>query len=105
LDAPVNAFFASFPAGAVKAGDVKSNDDNNDDVTVVAVVPVGQKGRPIGMIHEKVDFWEEHFCPDAYVRGVLDHSFNAPINWEKILEAYGVKQGLMRTAGACSGEL
>jgi hypothetical protein len=86
LDAPVDPFFASFQAGAIKAGNGRSYDD--DDITAVAVEPVEQKGRPIGMIHERVDFWVEHFCPDAYVRGVLDHGYKAPINWEKIPEAY-----------------
>jgi hypothetical protein len=35
-----------------------------------------------------VDFWVEHFCPDAYVRGILDHGFEVPVDWEKIPEAY-----------------
>jgi hypothetical protein len=30
----------------------------------------------------------EHLCPDAYVRGDLDHGNKAPIYWEKIPEAY-----------------
>jgi uncharacterized protein YeaO (DUF488 family) len=87
LDAPVNTFFASFPSGVVKTGDAKSDDDG-DDVTTVAVEPVGQKGRPVGRIKERLDFWVEHFCPDANVRGVLDHGYKAPIDWEKIPEAY-----------------
>jgi hypothetical protein len=49
---------------------------------------MGQRGRPIGKIHERVDFWVEHFCPDAYVRGILDHGFKVPVDWEKIPEAY-----------------
>jgi hypothetical protein len=35
-----------------------------------------------------VDFWVEHFCPDAYVRGILDHGFEVPVDWEKIPKAY-----------------
>jgi hypothetical protein len=42
----------------------------------------------VGLIHKRVDFWVEHFCPDAYVRGILDHGYKAPINWEKIPEVY-----------------
>jgi hypothetical protein len=30
----------------------------------------------------------EHFCPDPYVRGILDHGFKVPVDWEKILESY-----------------
>jgi hypothetical protein len=63
LDAPVNAFFASFPLGVVKTGNV-------------------------GRIHEKVDFWVEHFCPDAYVLGILVHGYKVPVNWEQFPEAY-----------------
>jgi hypothetical protein len=49
---------------------------------------MGQKGRPVGKIHEIVDFWVEHFCPDAYVWGIFDHGHKGPVNWEKIPEAY-----------------
>jgi hypothetical protein len=70
LDAPVDAFFASFPAGISKAGDAMSDvddEDDNDGAIVVAAEPVGQRGRPVGMIHERVGFWVKHFCPEAYV--------------------------------------
>jgi hypothetical protein len=30
----------------------------------------------------------EHFCPDAYVRGILDEGYRVPVDWEKIPEAY-----------------
>jgi hypothetical protein len=30
----------------------------------------------------------EHFCPDAYVRGILDDGYRVPVDWEKIPEAY-----------------
>jgi hypothetical protein len=85
LDAPVDAYFAFFPSGIVETGNAKSD---NDDVTAVAVEPMGQKGRPVGKIHEIVDFWVEHFCPDAYVWGIFDHGHKGPVNWEKIPEAY-----------------
>jgi hypothetical protein len=49
---------------------------------------VGQREQPLGKIHERVDFWVEHFCPDAYVRGILDHGFEVSVDWEKIPEAY-----------------
>jgi hypothetical protein len=42
----------------------------------------------VGLIHKRVDYWIEHFCPDAYVRGILEHGYKAPINWEKIPEVY-----------------
>jgi hypothetical protein len=54
----------------------------------VAAEPVGQRGWPVGKIHERVGFWVEHFCPDAYVRGILDPGFKVPVDWEKIPEAY-----------------
>jgi hypothetical protein len=45
LDAPVEAFFASFPAVVSEAGNSKSdNDDDNDNAIAVAVEPAGQKG-------------------------------------------------------------
>jgi hypothetical protein len=53
-----------------------------------AAEPMGQKGQPIVKIHKRVDFWVEHFCSDAYVRGILDHGFKVPVDWEKIPEAY-----------------
>jgi hypothetical protein len=55
LDAPVDAFFASFPVGISEADDAMS---------------------------------DVHFCPEAYVRGILDHSFKVLVDWEKIPEAY-----------------
>jgi hypothetical protein len=69
LDAPVDAFFASFPARFSEAGDAMSDidDDDDDDAIAAAAEPVGQRGRPVGKIHERVGFWVEHFCPDAYV--------------------------------------
>jgi hypothetical protein len=89
LNAPVDAFFASFPAGVSKAGDAKSDYDDDDDAAItVEVNPAGQKGQPVGRIHEIVDFWVEHFCPDNYVRDILDHGYKALVDWEKIPEAY-----------------
>jgi hypothetical protein len=89
LDGPVDAFFASFPAGVCEAGDAMSDiDDDDNNAVAVAAVPVGQRGRPIGRIHERVNFWVQHFCPDAYVRGILDHGYKVPVDWEKIPEAY-----------------
>jgi hypothetical protein len=49
---------------------------------------VGQRGQSVGRIHERADFRVEHFCPDAYVRGILDEGYRVPVNWEKIPEAY-----------------
>jgi hypothetical protein len=84
LDAPVDAHFASF--GVSEAGDAISNvDDNDDNAIAVAAEPVGQRGRPVGKIHERVGFWVEHFCPDAYVPGILEHGFEVPVD----CEAYG----------------
>jgi hypothetical protein len=48
---------------------------------------VGQRGRLVGKIHERVGFWVEHFCLDVYVPGILDHGFMVPVDWKKI-EAY-----------------
>jgi hypothetical protein len=55
LDAPVNAFFASFPSGVVKTGNAVSDegDDGNADAIAVAVEPAGQKGRPTDRIHKR----------------------------------------------------
>jgi hypothetical protein len=83
----LDAHFASFPAGVSKAGNT-SSDVDNEHIGAVAAEPMGQRGRTIGKIHERVDFWVEHFCPDAYVRGILDHSFKVHVDWEKIPEAY-----------------
>jgi hypothetical protein len=30
----------------------------------------------------------KHFCPDAYVLGILDDGSRVPVDWEKIPEAY-----------------
>jgi hypothetical protein len=89
LEAPVDAFFASFLAGVCEAGDAMSDvDDDNDAAIAVAAEPVGQRGGPVGRIYERADFWVEHFCPDAYVRGILDDGYRVPVDWEKIPEAY-----------------
>jgi hypothetical protein len=69
LDAPVDAFSASFLVGVCEAGDAMSDidDDDDDDAIAVAAEPVGQRGRPVGRCHQRVYFWVEHFCPVAYV--------------------------------------
>jgi hypothetical protein len=41
MDAPVDAFFASFPAGVCEAGDAMSDIDYNDNAIAVAAEPVG----------------------------------------------------------------
>jgi hypothetical protein len=86
LDAPINAHFASFPAEVVKAGDASSGAD--EDIEYVEAKLVGQRGRPVGHINERVDFWVEHFHPDPYVRGILDQGFKVPVDWDKIPESY-----------------
>jgi hypothetical protein len=88
LDAPVDTFFASFPAGVCEAGDAMSDVDDNDDDISAAAQLVGQRGQPVGRIHERADFWVEHFCPDAYVRGILNDGYRVPVDWEKTPEAY-----------------
>jgi hypothetical protein len=76
LDAPVDAFCASFPAGVCEAGDTISDVDGIDNGAIsVAAEPVEQRGRPVGRIHERADFWVEHFCPDSYIRGILDDGY------------------------------
>jgi hypothetical protein len=35
----------------------------------------------VGHVHERVDFWVEHFHPDPYVRGILDQGFKVPVDW------------------------
>jgi hypothetical protein len=86
LDAPVDAHFALFPAGVSQAGNASS--EVNEDIGYMATELVGQRGQPVGPIHKRVDFWVEHFCPDPYVRGILDHRFKVPVDWEKIPESY-----------------
>jgi hypothetical protein len=63
------------------------DDDDDNGAIAVAAEPVGQRGQPVGKIHERVGFWVENFCPDAYVQGILDHDFKVPVDWEKIPEA------------------
>jgi hypothetical protein len=86
LDAPINAHFAWFPAGVVKAGDALSGAD--EDIEYVETKLVGQRGRPVGHIQERADFWVEHLHPDPYVRGILDQGFKVPVDWDKIPESY-----------------
>jgi hypothetical protein len=85
---PVVTFFASFPAGICEEGDAKTDVNDDHNTNSVAAEHVGQRGRPVGRIHERADFWVEHFCPDAYVRGILDDGYRVPVDWEKIPEAY-----------------
>jgi hypothetical protein len=42
----------------------------------------------MGHIHERVDFWVEHFRPDPYVRSILYQGFQVPVDWDKIPESY-----------------
>jgi hypothetical protein len=86
LDAPINAYFASFPAGVGEADNASSG--ANKDIKYVETELVGQRGRPVGHVHERVDFWVEHFHPDPYVRGILDQGFKVPVDWDKIPESY-----------------
>jgi hypothetical protein len=80
-----NAHFASFPAGVSEAGDASSGAD--EGIKYVETELVGQRGRPVGHIHERVDFLVEHFRPDPYVRGILDQGFKVPVDWDKIPES------------------
>jgi hypothetical protein len=86
LDAPINAHFASFPAEVGKAGNASSRADK--DIEYAEAELVGQRGRPVGHIHKRVDFWVEHFHPDPYVRGILDQGFKVLVDWDKIPESH-----------------
>jgi hypothetical protein len=83
LDVPINAHFAAFPAGVGEADDASSG--ANEDIEDVAKFV---RGRPVGHIHKRADFWAEHLHPDPYVRGILDQGFKVPVDWEKIPESY-----------------
>jgi hypothetical protein len=69
LDAPIDAHFAAFPAGVGEADDAPSSGANEEVEDVAKFV----RGRPVGHIHERADFWVEDLHPDPYVRGILDH--------------------------------
>jgi hypothetical protein len=71
--------FASTPAGVDEADDASSG--ANEDIEYVETELVGQRGRPVGHVHERVDFRVEHFHPDPYVRGILDQGFKVPVDW------------------------
>jgi hypothetical protein len=77
LDAPIDAHFAAFPAGVGRADDASSG--ANEDIEDVAKL-VGQRGRPVGHIQERADFWVEHLHPDPNVRGILDQGFKVPVD-------------------------
>jgi hypothetical protein len=72
LDAPIDAAFTAGEADNVVV------EDDEDAV----------RGRPVGHIHERADFWLEHLHPDPYVRGILDHDFKVPVDWNRIPESY-----------------
>jgi hypothetical protein len=84
LDAPIDAHVAAFPAGIGEADDASSSGANEDVEDVAKFL----RGRPVGHIHERADFWVEHLHPDPYVRGILDQGFKVPVDWDKIPESY-----------------
>jgi hypothetical protein len=63
-DALIDAHFAAFTAG--KADDVVVEDGEGAERVAKFV-----RGRPVGHIHKRADFWVEHLHPDPYVRGIL----------------------------------
>jgi hypothetical protein len=66
--------FASIPAGIVETSDDGSfpvdgkGDATADDkvaaMPLVIIASLEQRGRPVGLIHKRVDYWIEHFCPE-----------------------------------------
>jgi hypothetical protein len=76
LDAPIDAHFAAFTAGEADASSSGASEEGKDVEKVAELV----RGRPVGHIHERVDFWVEHLHPDPYVRGILDHGFKVPVD-------------------------
>jgi hypothetical protein len=72
LDAPIDAHFAPFTAGEADDASSSGASEEGKDVEEVAEFV---RGRPVGHIHERADFWVEHLHPDPYVRGILDHGF------------------------------
>jgi hypothetical protein len=73
LDAPIDAHFAAFTAG--ESDDVVVEDGEGAERVAEFV-----RGRPVGHIHKRADFWVEHLHPDPYVRGILDHRFKVPVD-------------------------
>jgi hypothetical protein len=39
----------------------------------------GFLGRPVGGIHESIEFWKETFDKDKYVEGILKHGYKIPV--------------------------
>jgi hypothetical protein len=85
LDAPIDAHFAAFTAGEADNASLSGASEEGQDVEEMAKFV---RGRPVGHIHERADFWVEHLHPDPYVRGILDHGFKVPVDWDKIPESY-----------------
>jgi hypothetical protein len=83
LDAPIDAHFSAFTAGEANTSSSGASEEG-ENVKVAEFV----RGRPFGHIHERTDFWVEHLHLDLYIRGILDHRFKVPGDWDKILEYY-----------------
>jgi hypothetical protein len=72
LDGPIDAHFAAFTAGEADDSSLPGASEEGKDIEEVAEFV---RGRPVGHIHKRADFWVEHLHPDPYVRGILDHGF------------------------------
>jgi hypothetical protein len=83
LDAPIDAHFAAFPAGVVKADDALSS-GASEEVEDVEDVAKFVRGRPVGHIHERADFWVEHLHPDPYVRGTVLRSLSTGTRFRSV---------------------
>ena len=57
-----------------------------EDDEAVSLLKV--RGRPVGHIHDRREYWMRNFIPDAYVRGILTEGYRIPVEWEEIPESY-----------------
>jgi hypothetical protein len=46
------------------------------------------KGKAVGAINDRLDFWSDTLFPDAYVRCILSEGYKIPVDWSKIPEEY-----------------
>jgi hypothetical protein len=99
MDAPINAVFSWVPLRPDTSKYCTSDDGNEvpmpGSVPVVLVaeaVPSAEsdvleyKGKAVGAIHNRLDFWIDNLFPDAYARGILLEGYKIPIDWSKIPE-------------------
>jgi hypothetical protein len=101
MDAPINAVFSWFPFRP-DTSEYCTLDDG-DEIPMPGSVPVvpetvavpatepdslESKGKAVGAIHFRLDFWRDYLFPDAYVRGILLEGYKIPLDWSKIPEEY-----------------